>query len=71
MAARRQDGVVDPDLRLNGVENAYVCSASVSASGIANPTHTVVALAARLAEHLDSTLAVQRGAMPREVAGRI
>ena len=62
MAARRQDGVVDPDLRLNGVENAYVCSASVfPTSGIANPTHTIVALAARLAEHLDSTLAVQRG----------
>jgi hypothetical protein len=65
MAARRQDGVVDPDLRLNGVENAYICSASVfPTSGIANPTHTIVALAARLAEHLDNTLAVQENDMP-------
>jgi hypothetical protein len=60
MAARRQDGVVDPDLRLNGVENTYVCSSSVfPCSGVANPTHTIVALAARLAEHLDSTLTTQ------------
>ena len=60
MAARPQDGVVDLDLRLNGVDNAYVCSSSVfPCSGVANPTHTIVALAARLVEHLDAILAAQ------------
>ena len=58
MAARTQDGVVDLDLRLNGVGNVYVCSSSVfPCSGFANPTHTIIALAARLAEHLDRKLA--------------
>ena len=61
MAARPEDGVVDPDLRLHGVENAFVCSSSVfPCSGVANPTHTIVALAARLAEHLDGLLGSRR-----------
>ena len=58
MASRSRDGVVDLDLRLNGVKNAFVCSSSVfPCSGIAGPTHTIVALAARLGEHLDTLLA--------------
>ena len=61
MAARSQDGVVDTNLRLHHMENAYVCSSSVfPCSGVANPTHTIMALAVRLAEHLNSTLAVER-----------
>lgn len=54
MAASPADGVVDPQLRLHGVDNAYVCSASVfPTSGFSNPTHTLIALAIRLADHLN------------------
>ncbi len=53
MADSAQYGVVDTNLRLFGVLNGYVCSSSVfPSSGFANPTHTLIALAARLAEHL-------------------
>ena len=45
--------VVDPDLRVHGVENVYCAGASVfPTSGCANPTFTIVALSIRLAEHL-------------------
>lgn len=48
-------GVVDPDLRVHGVQNLYVCSSSTfPAGGYSNPTLTVVALAHRLAETLAS-----------------
>jgi choline dehydrogenase-like flavoprotein len=53
MAASAEEGVVDADLKLFGTANAYVCSSAVFPSaGFANSTHTVVALACRLAEHL-------------------
>ena len=53
MAASAQDGVVDLDLRLHGTRNCYVCSGAVfPTSGFSNPTHTVLALAVRLAQHL-------------------
>jgi hypothetical protein len=43
--------VVDPDLRIHGVKNLYVCGASVfPSSGCANPTFTAMALAVRLAK---------------------
>lgn len=46
-------GVVDTDLKLHGIENGYICSAAVfPSSGFSNPTHTVIALAIRLADHL-------------------
>lgn len=46
-------GVVDADLRMHEVDNLFVCSSSVFAtSGMANPTLTIVALAHRLAAHL-------------------
>ncbi len=46
-------GVVDSDLKLHGIENAYVCSSAVyPTSGFSNPTHTLLALAHRLADHL-------------------
>ncbi|HET9087964.1 MAG TPA: GMC family oxidoreductase [Acidobacteriaceae bacterium] len=49
------DGVVDPNLKLHGMANAYLCSASVfPAGGFSNPTHTLIALAIRLADHLVS-----------------
>jgi len=53
MADSPQRGVVDKNLQLFGVENCYVCSSSVfPTSGFSNPTHTIIALASRLAEHL-------------------
>ena len=53
MAASARAGVVDTDLRLHGTSNAYVCSSAVfPTSGYSNPTHTLLALTVRLAEHL-------------------
>jgi hypothetical protein len=53
MAITPTQGVVDPDLRVFGTENLYICSTSVFPSaGFANPTHTLLALAVRLADRL-------------------
>ena len=53
MAASAAQGVVDLDLRLWGTRNAYVCSsAAFPTSGFSNPTHTLLALAVRLAKYL-------------------
>lgn len=53
MSDSANDGIVDPNLRLHGTKNAYVCSASVfPTTGFSNPTHTVIALALRLADRL-------------------
>jgi choline dehydrogenase-like flavoprotein len=44
-------GVVDPECRVHGLENLYVASTSVfPTGGFANPTLTLVALAARVAD---------------------
>ena len=57
MSADPRAGVVDGDCRVHGTEDLYVASASVlPTSGQANPTLTVLALALRLAEHLDACL---------------
>lgn len=57
MAASPSDGIVDTDLKLHGIANGYVCSASVfPSSGFSNPTHTVLALAVRLAGRLTREL---------------
>jgi choline dehydrogenase-like flavoprotein len=54
MGTSANEGVVDPNLRLHGTKNCYVCSGAVfPTSGFSNPTHTVLALAARLAEYLN------------------
>lgn len=53
MNSSPEHGVVAPDLRLHGTSNVYVCSGAVfPTSGFSNPTHTVLALAMRLADHL-------------------
>ncbi len=53
MAAAASDGVVSPGLLLHGTANCFVCSGAVfPTSGFSNPTHTVIALAMRLAERL-------------------
>jgi choline dehydrogenase-like flavoprotein len=55
MADSPEAGAVDPNLRLFGSKNGYVCGSAVFPSGsFANPTHTSIALAIRLAEHLRS-----------------
>jgi choline dehydrogenase-like flavoprotein len=53
MAKSADDGVVDENLRVHGVDNLYVCSNAVFPSGAAvNPTLTVTALALRLGKFL-------------------
>lgn len=53
MAASERNGVVDPNLRLWGMKNVSVLSSAVfPSSGKSNPTHTLLALAVRLADHL-------------------
>ena len=49
-------GVVDTELRMHGIPNLSICSASVfPTGGFSNPTHTVLALAIRLARRLASS----------------
>lgn len=53
MAVDMNQGVVNSDLKVFGTDNLYVCSSSVFPSGgFSNPTHTIIALAIRLADHL-------------------
>jgi choline dehydrogenase-like flavoprotein len=55
MGADRRDGIVDRNLRSFDVGNLYVASSAVfPSSGQANPTLTIMALAARLAAHLST-----------------
>jgi choline dehydrogenase-like flavoprotein len=54
MSTSDSTGIVDTDLRLYGLDNVYICSSAVfPCSGFSNPTHTVLALALRLSDHLD------------------
>jgi choline dehydrogenase-like flavoprotein len=65
MGRHRREGVVDRDLRTFDCPNLFVASSSVfPTSGQANPTLTIVALAARLAETIASEA---RGAPPRVI----
>ncbi|MEA2000980.1 MAG: GMC family oxidoreductase [Actinomycetota bacterium] len=53
MSSDPDNGVVDANCRLHGVDNMYVAGSSVfPTSGYANPTLTLVALAVRLGRHL-------------------
>ncbi|MEL7198572.1 MAG: GMC oxidoreductase [Pseudomonadota bacterium] len=55
MSVDAKTGVVDPSLTIHGTANLSVVGGSVfSTGGHANPTQTIVALAMRLAEHLNS-----------------
>lgn len=55
MSMDQAGGVVDPHGRLHESEAVYVAGASVfPTAGYANPTLTIVALALRLAHHLDA-----------------
>ena len=53
MASSADQGVVDPDCRVHGLDNLWVAGGSVFPTGGAvNPTLMIVALALRLADHL-------------------
>jgi len=55
MSDSPRTGVVDRDCRVHGVHNLYIAGSAVFPSaGHANPTLTIVALALRLADHLQS-----------------
>jgi choline dehydrogenase-like flavoprotein len=55
MSSTPRDGVVDADMRIHSVGNAYVCGSAVfSSAGAANPTMTIAALAHKLGDHLAS-----------------
>jgi choline dehydrogenase-like flavoprotein len=57
MSALARDGVVDADCRVHDMQNLYLASAAVFPSGgSTNPTFTIMALALRLAEHLQRTM---------------
>lgn len=59
MANSQESGVVNPDCRVFGTNNLYVAGAAVfPSSSYANPTYTALALALRLAEHLESATSV-------------
>jgi choline dehydrogenase-like flavoprotein len=48
-----KQGVVDKNCRVHGLENLYITGSSIFPTvGYANPTLTIVALAVRLAKHL-------------------
>jgi choline dehydrogenase-like flavoprotein len=53
MARSADNGVVDSDCRVFGIDNLYIVSGSVfPTSGHSNPTYTIVALAFRLYDTL-------------------
>jgi choline dehydrogenase-like flavoprotein len=53
MGQDERSGVVDRNLRTFAVPNLYICDGSVTPTqGSANPALTIMALAARLADHL-------------------
>jgi choline dehydrogenase-like flavoprotein len=57
MSADPQQGVVDADCRVHGYENLFVAGSSVfTTGGWANPTLTILALALRLGDHLETRL---------------
>lgn len=55
MSAEPRTGVVDADYQTHAVDNIYIAGSSVfPAAGFVNPTSTLLALALRLAEHLEA-----------------
>ncbi len=57
MAASARDGVVDADARVQGTRNLYIAGGSVMPTGgRAHPTLTILALAIRLADHLQQEI---------------
>ena len=70
MSQSSRDGVVDRDCRVYGVRNLFVAGSSVfPTGGHANPTLLIVALAARLASHLNHLSKSPGGVQPGFVGG--
>ncbi len=54
MSESPENGIVNTDCQVHGVENLYVAGSSIfTTAGAVNPTLTLTALALRLGEHLD------------------
>jgi choline dehydrogenase-like flavoprotein len=61
MAARAEDGVVDPDHRVFGIPNLFIVDGStLPTQGSANPALTIMSLAARAADRLRRGAAAYR-----------
>jgi len=57
-----QQGVVDPDCRVHGVDNLYIASSAVfPTSARSNPTLTILALCLRMADRLKDVLSNRAG----------
>jgi choline dehydrogenase-like flavoprotein len=57
-----QQGVVDPDCRVHGVDNLYIASSAVfPTSARSNPTLTILALCLRMAHRLKDVLSNRAG----------
>ncbi|MBX5164532.1 MULTISPECIES: GMC family oxidoreductase [unclassified Rhizobium] len=55
MSSKQEEGVVDDDLRVHGIDNLYVISNAVFPNiGAINPTLTLTALALKLGDHLNA-----------------
>jgi len=55
MSTDPREGVVDPNCKVHGLDNLFIAGSAVfPTSGHANPTLTIVALAIRLAAHINS-----------------
>lgn len=66
MAINPKDGVVDADCQVHGVDQLYIAGSSVfPTAGHANPTLMIVALAVRLAVHLNKRLSCKTGSAER------
>ena len=54
-------GVVDRNLKVHSLDNLYVAGSSVyPASGVPNPTFTIITLSVRLADHVTKRLYSRR-----------
>ncbi len=57
MSDTSQDGVVDSDQKVFGIDNLYIAGSSVfSTAGEVNPTFTIVQMTLRLTDHLNKIL---------------
>jgi choline dehydrogenase-like flavoprotein len=57
MSDSPQNGVVDKNLKVHGIDNLYVAgSSSFGSTGHSNPTFTIIQLSLQLAEHLSSLM---------------
>ena len=66
MSKDPQNGVVDTDLQVHGVQHLFAVGSSVfPTSGYANPTLTIVAIALRAADYIESTVAARPSSLRR------